>query len=182
MPNIAQLMKTEIIRLSKREINAALKTLRRDNIRLKRDVAALKRQGAKQAKDAAFLLAAERRRVQTAAPAVAQDALKKIRPRALTIKKLRERCGLSRASLGRLLKVHEMTVYEWEKKTGNLKLKPEVLAMLVQLRAMSVRDVQRLLAELPVKKAAKVVKKAGKKTVKAPTKPVKKVVKKATKK
>ena len=68
MPNIATVLKQEITRLARKEVNAGTKVIRKSNAQYRRDIAQVKRQVAALSKQVAYLEGRERKRASKGAP------------------------------------------------------------------------------------------------------------------
>jgi len=148
MPNIATMLKDEIARISRREIRKQVEPVRKASAAHRREIAALKRDLA-----AARRLAADlSKRAASAArtPEPASDE-RPARFQARGLRSLRARLGVSQAQLAKLLKVSQLTVYNWE--AGKSAPRKERLAEIVALRGLGKREVQQRLAELKPAKA-----------------------------
>ena len=134
MPNIAALIKSEIVRLSKKEIRSAVQPLRKSAAAHRREIAALKR-------DIASL---ERQGKQLAKKVPAQDGAKSvpdekpIRFVAKGLLALRKRLDMSAPELARLLGVSTQSVYNWEHKKAVPR--KEQVAAIAALRPLGKRD------------------------------------------
>jgi len=112
MPNIAALIKSEITRLSKKEIRSAVQPLRKSAATHRREIAALKR----------VIASLERQAKQLAKKVPAPDGAKgvsdekPIRFVAKGLLSLRQRLDMSAPELARLLGVSTQSVYNWEHK------------------------------------------------------------------
>jgi DNA-binding transcriptional regulator YiaG len=111
MPNIATILKSEISRLSRREIRKEVEPLRKMAAGYRREIAALKR----------IITSLERRTKALAksTPTQGGSALtdqKPIRFVARGLVSLRKRLDLSADELARLLGVSMQSVYNWERK------------------------------------------------------------------
>lgn len=113
MPNIARLLKEEIVRVARKEFRSEAESLKQSSLRyrseiaaLKRDVATLERQVARLGK----LLA------PGGSPAVESPAGKdtSLRFRADGFRNHRARLGLSAPAMAGLLGVSAQTIYNWE--------------------------------------------------------------------
>lgn len=138
MPNLSQAIKEEIIRLSRKEVKAAVNPVRKANFTLKLTVADLKRQ-------VAALESANKALLKTVKPAAeavetAPDEIEKARFTAGTIKKLREKLGASQESFAKFLGVSGNTVYNLEHKAGRLRLRSGTLAALVKAKKIGKRE------------------------------------------
>ena len=114
MPNIAGVMRDEIIRLSRREIKKQTSTLQKMSVIYRRDIAALKRQVAtleRISKQSAKRLPAPTQAVNPESSAAGMRFVAK------GFRSMRHRLGLSAAQLGVLLGVSEQSIYNWESQT-----------------------------------------------------------------
>lgn len=142
MANIAVVLKSEIARLARREIKAAVEPLRKANAQHRRDIAALKRE-----------LDAARRDLRTlgkgsraATPAAGDDAAPPKRFVAKGLKSLRARLGLSAADFGRLAGVSGQSIYHWE--TGKTVPGKSQQVKLAALRGIGKREAVKRLEAL----------------------------------
>jgi DNA-binding transcriptional regulator YiaG len=150
MPNIAALLKSEISRLSRKEIRSEVQPLRktaashrREIATLKRAIATLQRQ-AKQMTKKAFVDQGE---------AVDADG-KPTRFVAKGLVSLRKRLAVSAPQLARLLGVSTQSVYNWEHKKAVPR--KEQVAAIVALRPVGKKEVHQRLDALarPAKRKA----------------------------
>src|SRR3989339_2283343 len=144
MSNLSQILKAEIIRISRREIKGPIRFLRSANFVLKKTVAELKRR--------LTFLETENKRLSAfyetmpeAAPS--PDVAQKARITANGIKILRTKLGLSQSAFGTLLGISSQAVLKMEKKSGRLKLRTATLSNLLSIRGLGKREVRRRLAE-----------------------------------
>jgi len=138
MPNIAQILKDEIARISRREIKKATAVLHRSSAAYRKEIAALKRHiaGLERA------LKESNKRTKTPAATSEADEAAGHRFSAQGFRTLRRRLGLSAPQLGKLLGVSEQSIYNWESKTSTPRSMH--LATIVRLRSMGKREVARL--------------------------------------
>lgn len=135
MPNIAAVLKAEINRLARKEVNAQTRVIRKANAQYRRDIAELKRRANALSKQVAYLEQQERKRAAKGAPkTVAQG--KRFSARGL--KAHRQKMGLSAADYARLVRVSAQTIYNWER--GESRPRAEQLASLVAIRALGKRE------------------------------------------
>ena len=108
MPNFNSILKSEITRLARKEIKAAIEPLRKTNGAYRRDIAELKRQLASLQRDTKLL--ARPARVER------HDAGDKRASRftAKGLKSLRARLGLSASDFGKLVSASGQSIYNWE--------------------------------------------------------------------
>ena len=141
MSNLSQILKAEIIRISRREIKGPIRFLRSANFALKKTVAELRKKVA--------ALEAENKRFSEKMPEAAPspDVAQKARITANGIKILRTKLGLSQSAFGTLLGISSQAVLKMEKKSGRLKLRTATLSNLLSIRGLGKREVRRRLAE-----------------------------------
>ena len=159
MSTLAQTIKNEIRRISRREIGLALSNFRRDHIALKKRLAEQKSRISaieKDNKELSKKLAAVgqgQRGEAGSEPEVEQVAIY-----ARGIKSLRRRLGLSQVNLGRLVGMNGISIAHWEKKSGKITIrKPEALKMLMELKGMKKAEVAERLGT--AKKSKKIIRK-----------------------
>jgi len=140
MPNIGSLLKSEISRLSRREIRKEVSSVKKASAAHRRDIAALKRQVAGVQRQISMI---ETRAATHAGRAPTALPKRPVRFVAKGFRSLRARLGLSAPQLARLLGVSEQSIYNWE----NSKATPrkEQLAEIIALRSQGKRDVQKRL-------------------------------------
>ena len=151
MPNLATLLKEEISKIVRKEVQDQVRELQK-TVREQRDALARleKQSGPAKAKAAAKPTAAKPTAAKPAAkvrkaPAGTGDKRKQIRISPNTIKKHRRRLKLSQAELGELLNVSTNTVLRWE--AGTSKPRSKHLPGLGQLRSMGLREVKKQRSE-----------------------------------
>ena len=151
MPNLATLLKEEISKIVRKEVQDQVRELQK-TVREQRDALARleKQSGPAKAKAAAKPAAAKPTAAEPAAkvrkaPAGTGDKRKQIRISPNTIKKHRRRLKLSQAELGELLNVSTNTVLRWE--AGTSKPRSKHLPGLSQLRSMGLREVKKQRSE-----------------------------------
>jgi DNA-binding transcriptional regulator YiaG len=162
MPNIAKVLREEIARISRKEAKAAVTPVRKPSIRVRSDVADLKRRMALLEKANKELLArlAKIEAAQPAPPATEPAGRGWISGKG--IKSLRKRLGLSQADFARLVGVSEQAVYIWERKTGMVKFRDSTKAAVFAVRGIGAREAKDRLAEMKAKTVKKPVSKRGK--------------------
>jgi len=135
MPNIATMLKQEIVRLARKETRAQTEVMRKASAQYRRDIAQLKRHAAGLSKQVAYLEQQERKRAAKRAPTA---SAKGRRFSARGLKTHREKVGLSAADYAMLVGVTPQTVYNWEQ--GKSRPRDEQLASLVAVRDMGKRE------------------------------------------
>ena len=157
MPKLEQVLKSEIIRLAKKQTRATCVPLARDVRELTRRVSQLSKMVVALDKMRAALeakRAAERTKLE--APA---EQVKAARLSPLLIKKLRARLGISQVQLACLVGVSGPAVAFWEQ--GKSRPQGPNRAALVALRGVGRREVKRMLAEKSGQKRQEAEQKKG---------------------
>jgi DNA-binding transcriptional regulator YiaG len=157
MSTLAQTIKDEIRRISRREIGLALSNLRRDHIALKKRLAeqksrisAIEKENKELSKKLAAVAQGQRR------DAGSEPEAEHVALYARGIRSLRRRLGLSQINLGTLVGMNRISIAHWEKKSGKITIrKPEVIKMLTELKGMKKAEVAARLGT--PKKPAKIV-------------------------
>jgi DNA-binding transcriptional regulator YiaG len=141
MPNLSQVIKAEIIRLSRKEIKSSVNPLRSSNVVLRHALTELKRKFA-QLEVANKQLMTFVKKEQEKAPQIIPEEIQKARFTSKTIKKMREKLDVSQDSFAKLLGVSTQAVYAMEHKQGRIKLRPGTLTSLLSVRGMGKREAQ----------------------------------------
>jgi DNA-binding transcriptional regulator YiaG len=159
MSTLAQTIKDEIRRISRREIRLALSNFRRDHVALKKRLAEQKRR--------IFTLEKENKELSKKQAAFSQDQrveahsepeAEHVAVYARGIKSLRRRLGLSQINLATLVGMNRISIAHWEKKSGKITIrKPEVRKMLTELKGMKKAEVAARLGK--PKRPGKIVRK-----------------------
>jgi len=110
MPNIASVLKEEVVRLARKEMRTATEGLKKATAAHRSEIAALKRRISVLEKG---LARGEKKRAGAAQAEIPEDA-SQIRFSAKRLARQREKLGLSAADMGLLLGVSAQTVYNWE--------------------------------------------------------------------
>ena len=139
MSDLLQSLKTEITRLSRKEIKAAITPLQNSNAKLRKTVAELK------ARISELEKGKSRREEQKLEVTSEQPARLRITPKVLF--NLRTKLGLSREAFAKLLGVSAQTVYSLEKKDGKLKLRSVTLAKYLAIKGLGKRAALKRLGE-----------------------------------
>jgi DNA-binding XRE family transcriptional regulator/uncharacterized small protein (DUF1192 family) len=138
MPNIGQVLRDEIARISRRESRKQSSALQRSSAAHRRDIASLKREIATLRRELKKSSSSKSAAVQASG-----DTSGKLRFRADGFRTMRRRLGLSASQLGKLLGVSEQSVYNWETKTATPRASH--LPTIARLRSMGKREAQQLL-------------------------------------
>jgi len=135
MSKIAHMLKEEITRLARKEVNAGTRALRKANAQYRRDIAHLKREAETLSRKVEFLARQEGKRVSRRA---SEPDVEGRRFSARGLKSHRTKLGLSAADYARLIGVTAQTVYNWEQ--GKSRPADPQLAALVTVRGLGKRE------------------------------------------
>jgi DNA-binding transcriptional regulator YiaG len=145
MPNLAKVLREEVQRLAKKQVKTGLTPLRRDNIRLKRTVADLRRQ-------VETLNRTNRELVNKISTVVAAkqaertaEQAPKLRPTSKSLSRLRQRLDLTQAEFGRLIGVTGQAVMHWEGKGARVRMRNANLVALAGIQSIGKREARRRL-------------------------------------
>jgi DNA-binding transcriptional regulator YiaG len=138
MTQFAQLLKSEISRLARKEIRSEIQALRRASAQHRSDIAALKRLVAQQQRLIGKLSKPGKRAKETE-----DEPGQSLRFRASGFASLREKLGLSGAEMARLMNVSLQSIYHWE--NGKSRPRANQLARIAEIRKMGKRQAQQAL-------------------------------------
>jgi DNA-binding transcriptional regulator YiaG len=148
MPNIASVLKAEIVRLARKELRSEVDSIRKtlavaraESAALKRRVAELERSLGQSARTAHA-----RPPSTSSSPVEEADGADKFRFRASGMASNRKRLGLSAADFGLLVGASGQSVYAWEQ--GRARPRGKNLAAIAALRGVGKREVVERLAAL----------------------------------
>ena len=142
MPNIAQALKQEMSRISRKEIRAETQPLKAATARYRSDIAALKRQ-----------ISALERHLKKTAKALGEQQQEEpedqskpsLRFSATRFASHRQRLGLSAREMGQLIGVSALSVYKWE--SGKARPRARQLEAIAAVRRLGKREAaERLLS------------------------------------
>ena len=139
MTSLGSMLKSEITRLSRKEIRAQVEPLRKANSAYRRDIAELKRQVTLLQRQIGALSRTTAKVVKTDAPQ------KPMRFVAKGLRTLRARLGLSAGDFGKLAGASGQSIYNWE--SGKAVPRKTQMAALASVRGLSKKEARaRLLA------------------------------------
>lgn len=143
MPNIAVVLKEEILRLARKEVRTETLALKRASVQYRRDIAEMKRR----LSDLQRRIGPLQKQVLKGAPApVAPGQTNGARFTAKGLRSQRQRLGLSAANYGKLVGVTGQTIYSWEHEIA--RPRRQQVASLAALRRMGKKDAQAHLEQL----------------------------------
>ena len=140
MPNFNSVLKTEITRLARREIKAAIDPVRKSNAGQRKEIAELKRQVASLQRDLKAISKPSKIRSDAGTPP------RSTRFSSKGLKTLRARLGLSAAEFGLLVGASGQSVSKWE--TGKTLPRDAQQAALVAVRGIGKREAGKRLAAI----------------------------------
>jgi len=143
MPNIGTVLKSEIARVSRKELRGDTEAIKKSVSQYRSEIAQLKRrmQALEQLVRRLGKASVKGTPVETDAEPTSQ-----IRYSAKSLASQRRRLGLSAAALAKLLGVSALSVYKWE--SGNTRPRAKQIEAIAALRHMGRRDAARRLEEL----------------------------------
>ncbi len=145
MANLTSLLREEITRLAKRQINAEIGPLKKRWAQQRRVIAALKEECTALRREVSQLSKRAAHPAADAADAQAGTGPRR-RFRADGLRSFRARLGLTVRELALLLGVSEQTIYNWE--TASTRPQPSMLDTIAELRALGKREVAARLLKL----------------------------------
>jgi DNA-binding transcriptional regulator YiaG len=148
MPNLASLLKSEISRLARREVNGQVEPLRVQIVKLRREVSTLKRQ--LQESERANKRAEQATPVVEAVQRIDQDG-KQRRFSAGRLKAFRDKSGLSAPDLALLLGVSAQSIYNWE--SGSVRPSDDTVVALARLKESGKRNLRAALEQIRAQQA-----------------------------
>jgi DNA-binding transcriptional regulator YiaG len=144
MANLELILKEEIRRLARKEVKSFVAELQKENRELRRTVRGLRQQVdalERKSKKVIRHVNAQREEEIKATPEQAERA----RVSAESIRKLRQKLGLTQADFAKLVGVSGQSVYQWERKSGKLRLRNATKQAIIEARKMGVREARRFL-------------------------------------
>jgi DNA-binding transcriptional regulator YiaG len=143
MPNIAAVLKKEILRLARKEIRSETTTFKKASAQHRRDIAELKRQVINLQGRVALL---GKQVLRDVSSQVTEADAKGVRFTAKGLRSQRKRLGFSAEDYGKLVGVTAQSIYRWENEESRPRKKQ--LPVLASLRNMGKREAQARLGQL----------------------------------
>jgi DNA-binding transcriptional regulator YiaG len=141
MPNLAGILKEEILRLARKEVRHEIDQLKKTSAKYRSEIADLKRRIGDLEKQGAK---SERRSKAIMDSAEPHEDSTKLRFRAKGFANLRKRLGLSANEVGTLLGISAQSIYNWE--SGKTRPRANQLPVVAGLRKMGKREIKAALA------------------------------------
>jgi len=142
MPNLASVLKDEILRLARKEVRKEIDGLKKASAQYRSSIVALKRQVVALEKQQARLGKAGPKKLAIEADG---ESSTKFRFSAKRFAAQRQKLGLSAADLGTLLGVSAQTVYHWE--SGKTRPRQSQLAAIAGVRKMGKKAIRAALQD-----------------------------------
>ena len=146
MPNIASVLKAEIVRLARKELRGEVDSIRKALAAARAESAALKRRVGELERSVRQSARAAPARPPSPPAGKEADGADKFRFRASGMASNRKRLGLSAADFGLLVGASGQSVYAWEQ--GKARPRGKNLAAIAALRGVGKREVVERLATL----------------------------------
>jgi len=143
MPNIAAVLKEEIVRLARKEVRGQTNALKKASVQYRKDIAQMKRRISELQRKVVPL---EKQALKAVPSQVVETDADRVRFTAKGLRSQRKRLGLSAENYGKLIGVTGQTIYSWEGETS--RPRKSQLARIASLRHMGKREAQRRLEQL----------------------------------
>jgi len=143
MPNIATVLKEEILRLARKEVRRQTNVLKKASAQYRKDIAEMKRRVSDLQRKVSPL---EKQVLKGVSSPVPEADAERVRFTAKGLRSQRKRLGLSAAECGKLVGVTDQTIYNWER--GQARPRQEQLARIASLRRMGKREAHARLERL----------------------------------
>ncbi len=114
MPNVAQVLKSEIVRIAKKELRSETHSMKKSQASFRSDIAALKKHVRLLEQTTRILGKQAQKAQKTTLAQSASDEKPRSRFGAKSLASQRRRLGLSAEDLGRLVGASGQSVYNWE--------------------------------------------------------------------
>ncbi len=143
MPNIAAVLREEILRLARKEVRRQTNVLRKASAQYRKDIAEMKRRVSDLQRKVVPLEQQLFKRVSFQVPEVRAEH---VRFTAKSLRSQRRRLRLSAADYGKLIGVTGQTVYSWEH--GTSRPRRQQVARIASARGMGRREARACLEQL----------------------------------
>jgi DNA-binding transcriptional regulator YiaG len=143
MPNIAAILREEIVRLARKEIHRQTNVLRKASAQYRKDIAEMKRRVSDLRRKINPL---EKQVLKNAPSQAAEVEAEHVRFTAKGLRSQRKRLGLSAADYGKLIGVTGQTIYSWESETS--RPRKQQVARIASLRHLGKREAQARFGQL----------------------------------
>ena len=162
MPNIASVLKQEILRLAGKAVRIAVNPLKKEKVTLKKAVRDLRKRVKSLEADSRILLAEQERHRKLVVGAIPADALN-IRVTAKGMRSLRRKLKLTQVEFARLVGVSGQNVYQWERKKGAIRVRDNTKKAVFAIRDLGAREAKRRLEDMAGSSARTPKRRSGRK-------------------
>lgn len=145
MPNISYVLKTEITRLSRKEIKSSISPLQKNSSQLKKTISDLKKKISNLESEVKKLQSFHKKEENAQVPS---EMPGKVRITSKTILAARKKLGLSQNQFAKLLGVSSQAVYVMENKGGKLNLRTNTMEKYQSIKGMGKREAKKILEEI----------------------------------
>ena len=139
MSNVAEVLKGEIKRISRKEVRSAIEDLEKSNHNLKKTVIDLKKRVASLEKENKFLTK-EARKLKAEPPEEHNGNGRKDRLTSKGIRNLRSKLHLTQADFAKLVGASPQSVHLWENKEGPLNLRDKTKESILSMKGLSAKE------------------------------------------
>jgi DNA-binding transcriptional regulator YiaG len=143
MPNIATVLKEEILRLARKEVRRQTDALKKASAQYRKDIAEMRRRVSDLQRKVTLL---ERQMPKDISSQVTDADAQRVRFGAKGMCSQRKRLGLSAADYGKLIGVTGQTIYSWESETS--RPRKQQVARIAVLRGIGKREARTRLEQL----------------------------------
>jgi len=147
MPNVAQVLKSEIQRVARKEAKTLVDPIKKENIALRKKVSELQKMFTKLQRGHKKV-AKQVLPVITDAAATEAKKVIKVRPTGKSITTLRQKFGMTQQDFGKLLGVSNNTILKWEKTDGKLTMRSASLEAYADIQKLGVKEANERLATI----------------------------------
>ncbi len=147
MPNVAEVLKGEIVRISRKEVKSAIEGLEKSNHNLRKTVIDLKKRVASLEKENK-LLTKETRNRKPEPPEEGHGNGRKGRFTAKGIRSLRSKLHLTQADFARLVGASPQSIHLWESKEGPLNLRDKTKESILSIKGLGAKEAREELEEI----------------------------------
>ena len=147
MGNLDKALKSEIARISRREIKTRIDEIARSNTRLRKNVADLKKRVVFLERENKNLLG-ETKKHQSEDLEKRYKKSRKARLTSKGVRNLRSRLGVTQGDFAKLLGTAPHSVYLWEHKGGVLNVRKKTREALLAIRGLGAKDARSKLRDL----------------------------------
>ncbi len=148
MPNLTSLLKSEILRLARKEVRAEIESLKKASARYRGEIAELKRRIEQIERQQSRT---EKKLSRTPTAETSEEASPRLRFSSKRLAQMRQKLGLSAADMGMLIGVSGQSIYLWE--GGKSRPRPQQLQAIAALRNLGKREMRRRLEEMKEKQS-----------------------------